>query len=192
MLTNTLLLLLLLLLLITLHKGKSINSVSRSYGDMRIRHPIVVVVVVAVVVVPKASWCMLHQDHHVNLTRSNKDGIWSKQSWLKGLRAGLFYDSFQISVTIWSGLGGKSTQLGLGSEDTWPGLGNKNPESQSYDATKLLISLLQSWSWNNTNTEISDQIMLKRHAKCVITNIFVVWSTSVSAEESETQSHKMR
>lgn len=87
---------------------------------------------------------------------------------------------------------GKSTQLGLGSEDTWPGLGNKNPESQSYDATKLLISLLQSWSWNNTNTEISDQIMLKRHAKCVITNIFVVWSTSVSAEESETQSHKMR
>lgn len=102
-------------------------------------------------------------------------------------------DCFTILFSFLSGLGDKGTQLGLGSGDTWSGLGNKNPESQSYDATKLLICLLQSWSLNNnTNTEIPDQIMLKRRAKCVIINIFVEWSTSVSAEESETQSHKMR
>lgn len=43
--------------------------------------------------------------------------------------------------SVLSGLGDKGTQLGLGSGDTWSGLGNKNPESQSYDATKLLICL---------------------------------------------------
>lgn len=50
-------------------------------------------------------------------------------------------DCFTILFSFLSGLGDKGTQLGLGSGDTWSGLGNKNPESQSYDATNLLICL---------------------------------------------------